>query len=338
MADQTLSAKALAGVFKGLIFTNHLSNYLSARDIRSFGQALNLPTTGIIHRRTLQIIHQRLLMIFEETDKLSEIKAIMQSTGACIAGSFVTSSVLNEDWGGDIDFFCPATKEDFTDESYDFKRNHIGNKIYDDAPVTPLEMHLRKTFDYQVTDYEHYAGCSDSIKVVRTYRDGYHGTTPLQAILVNTRKNTLHDWIFRNFDFSICKAIYYVDRQGRDRLKFANLDEIIDKHCSFEYTNRLLTSITRYHKYTARGFTISKDTLNLKYIVMTHPEVRLMYPLVTEYLTKYKVPLKGSRELSIRCEYKDCPATFCELPHFHYYGPLSDRIYLSLEANPIGID
>ena len=73
MTDQQLSARALAAIFRGLVFTNHLSNYLSARDIRSFGQALNLATTSIIHHHTIQIIHQRLLMIFEETDKLSEI-------------------------------------------------------------------------------------------------------------------------------------------------------------------------------------------------------------------------------------------------------------------------
>lgn len=124
------------------------------------------------------------------------------------------------------------------------------------------------------------------------------------------------------FDLSICKSIYYIDSQGRDILKFASLDDIIDKHCSFQYTNRLLTSISRHHKYSSRGFIITKDALNLNYIIMTHPEVKQRYPSMLEYLTKSKMQLSQVLPLSVDCPHEDCPARFCELLHFHYYGPL----------------
>lgn len=334
MADEMLSAKALALIFRGLVFTNHIAPQLNTIDIRSFGQVLNLMTTKLIHRRTLQTIEDRLTKIFT-IKGLESIKDIMRTTGSCIAGSFVTSSILEEDWNGDIDFFCPATEADFTHESYKFEINHIGNKIYDDAPITQLEMYLRDYFNSRVIDYEHYAGCSDAIKVVRTYEhDNSLSLVAVQAVLVNTSKDDLHDWIFRNFDFSICKAIYYVDPEGRSKVNILKLHDILDKRCDFHHTNRLLTSIARYHKYTSRGFSIYRDVKNLKQIVMSHPEVKMMYPPIIEYLTKYKISIEGSLDLSIECNCVDCPATFCGLLHCHYRGPFDGRVYLSLEACP----
>jgi len=81
-------------------------------------------------------------------------------------------------------------------------------------------------------------------------------TTHLQCILVDCHKNEMINFIKDEYDFDICKNVFWLDDQHQ--LYIHALYDIINKQTTFKYTTKIETSEKRKEKYEQRGFTFTQ--------------------------------------------------------------------------------
>jgi hypothetical protein len=87
----------------------------------------------------------------------------------------------------------------------------------------------------------------------------------VDVILLNCKKSykTLCNFVNEDFDFDICKNIYYYD--GNDNIVVNNLRQILTKETEFKIAHRFGKSVTRCKKFQSRGFTFTNlSTLTYK--------------------------------------------------------------------------
>ncbi len=62
------------------------------------------------------------------------------------------------------------------------------------------------------------------------------------------------DFIFKNFDFDICKNIYHRENNN-DNIVIHNIKDVLTKQTTFKIGTRFGSSVLRCEKYMKRGFT-----------------------------------------------------------------------------------
>ncbi len=184
-------------------------------------------------------VNKKLFEIFG--DKADEFKNIMAETNAVISGSFIIQKLLGGNYeNSDIDIYLPANRG-------------LGKSPFS-VPKTKFTNFFRKVMKWtNYTDNDHYGANISKylIEYVRTYKEnGYI----VQFIYLNVDNNinAVYDYIKMNFDFDICKNIYYYN--GEDNVILYNSDQIFNKYTEFKACERLCNSIERYYKYMERGF------------------------------------------------------------------------------------
>lgn len=175
-------------------------------------------------------VNEKLYEIFG--NYMQEFKDIMCKTHAAISGSFIIQSLLGTYYeNSDIDIYVPFNKS----------VSYINDFIL--KTTTPTKLSNDSAYalgmDYTI------------IKKVNTYTIN---NCIIQIIYLNVNNNidAVYDFIKNDFDFDICKNIYYYD--GNDNVILYNPHQLLNKYTEFKTSKKLGNSIERYYKYMKRGF------------------------------------------------------------------------------------
>lgn len=202
----------------------------------------------------LKKINTRLVNIFG--DKLPELKKIMSETNSVISGSFIVQCLLGEKWKSDVDFFV----------------SHESDQM-----MTKIDNFMLNTMSYDgkyVPAYSDIAGC-ERIKWTMDYyprrcddKNYSVSDSDIQIICIDVEKSydAMRDHVVNYFDFDVCKNMYYHD--GHDKLIVHDLEGILSRRTEFKFSNlgadkmnfdNIKSNISRYEKYTRRGFKFTND-------------------------------------------------------------------------------
>lgn len=190
-------------------------------------------------------IHTRLLSIFG--DKNLKFRKIIDDLGCVISGSFIIESILNEEWNdNDIDIFVPYCEKN---------KNHLDNFL----------TQCYKLDNYSPTNkYVNDFGTNSKKKTITWIKNFTVNGKTVQIINTSLPKYKLNDFILSNFDFDICKNMYWIEKCAC-KLHVNNITNIVNKQFHWNYTNNIIRSLQRSIKYSKRGFNIiyPKNLINI---------------------------------------------------------------------------
>lgn len=246
----------MENVLMGDPFYSNIIKYLNAIDLYKLTKVCTHyrnTMENYIEKNIIEEINKRLYEIFGAD--LPEFKKVLCDTNSVISGSFILQCILGEHWdNSDIDIYIPMK----------------GNNITQNMPASPNPISSVENFIYSKgikwvtfdSDVGYGKHINNTIHFVREYKNK-NMKYALQTILVNIDKNidTLYDFIKDNFDFNICKNIYYFDT--KDNIRIYKINEIMNKKTNFTVGYRLGSSIMRVKKYEDRGFQfLNKNNLS----------------------------------------------------------------------------
>lgn len=188
------------------------------------------------HHQIMKSINKKLTDLFGDADKF---KQTMKQTNAIISGSFLIQSILNEKYDGDFDIFIPLT------------------------PNNEHFMYQHNTFPFSLREQQ-YMG-EYNMKLIDNIVCFIKNNQKVEFIYLNTNNNvsSLYNFINTYFDFNICKNMYHYD--GTDNIFINNLDAILSKQATITTQFNVNSIVSRYHKYTNRGFNFTnKNQLSYK--------------------------------------------------------------------------
>ena len=210
-------------------------------------------------------------------DKVSKIKRFLNDNKVVLSGSFIIQAILKEDWDSDVDLFCESSKiypwyddviekvstlesnlrEDVVidatnDEMYHYLNQHYINHIENYLFSGKIKLQM---VEFNLSElYLHNGIYRDCNYGGRHVIDGY--PKELEIVVQNASKSRFNkaswDHIKSNFDFDICKCMYYIEN-GIEYLKIFNLRGLLDKIIDIDQINSF-TLHRRIEKYISRGF------------------------------------------------------------------------------------
>lgn len=235
---------------------NVLMEYMTTKemfDLAKYIGNMKLSNT-LINKNIVNNINLRLSLVFG--DKLDIFKKFLEDTKSFISGSFIVQCILDETYNGsDIDVYINKSK------SKDLLAYYEANNIcwFENA---------NESFNYDMSFYSNV-----SFDVNHYYINKYR----IQFILAEDPIAKLN-----LFDINICKNMYSIEN-GIGRISTNILDQLLEKKSDMNYvvkdydntmmdgrpnnTNFLLY-ISRYNKYTSRGFVLNKvipENIMIKY-------------------------------------------------------------------------
>lgn len=204
-----------------------------------YKESLNL---SIIKKQTIKEINKRYHNIFGE--HVMEFKRIVKDLECIVTGSFILQCILGLFWEGtDIDIYIKGSKGDYASNTLlDAFFVEVGYKICK-------------------TDCT-YSDCLSGIIEVRTY-DKINSLYKMQIIMI-MEEGTLHNYVINNFDFDICKNIYSIGKDDKEKLVIVKINDILSKKTAFSIKDqkRIDKNIERCTKYQERGFDfINRNTM-----------------------------------------------------------------------------
>ncbi len=241
----------------------HLFPYLLHQDIYLLSwcnKSLKLLIIDLLKSYLICKINNKLLQIFGNS--FLQFKQLLKESAVVISGSFVLETILDENYDGDIDMYqvgyCERYK--FSDlDKYMYTAGNISgstNMIEDDGWIhcygplfnTGSEI-IRKITNYTIN--------GKKVQIVHL-DDNCSNIENDEKQLINTntqitRFNKIRQHV-ADFDFDICKSIYYRDDKG-DHLEIDYIDNIFAKNTPFKFkTTGMVSSVGRAKKYSERGF------------------------------------------------------------------------------------
>ena len=190
-------------------------------------------------------LDKKFISIFENIESVNEFKNIMCKTNALISGSFIMQKILGENYKeSDVDIFLSSRQENILADFLDSKMELIGNiniSRYREQNSSLIE---------NVIDYE---------------KNGHK----IQLICIDVFPNItlVEGFIEEDFDFDMCKNVYYYNKNNCDKGKLViqRVDQILEKKTEFKISTKVGKTIQRYSKYKERGFTFTNlDNLSYK--------------------------------------------------------------------------
>lgn len=225
-------------------FFYHIIHYFSPKDLYNLIQTCKFYrefiTFNYFEQQIIVEINRRLYEIFG--DDLSGFKKMLKETKSVISGSFIIQCALEEYWeNSDIDIYIPM----------------IGNNITrtpNRNPKSDLEdfLHAKLAWCSWEAANRYGSDINSDIEFIREYKKE-NGKYKIQTILVKIDKgfDVLNNFIKNNFDFDMCKNMYYFD--GKDNISINNINEMLSRRTNFKTTRRLGSNILRCKKYMERG-------------------------------------------------------------------------------------
>ncbi len=233
-------------VLYGDVFWHNIINYLSPIDLYNLVQTCKYYEQNInmqhVKNNTIKQLNNKLSNIFGP--KLPEFKNILQDVNGIISGSCILQSILGEKWEkSDIDIFIPVRGNVITNTPSDNPKSEMDDFMFANGKMT----------DYDAANRYYSNICGRIIVWCRTYKIN---NQLVQVILINVenRINKMCDFIFKNFDFDICKNIYHRENNN-DNIVIHNIKDVLTKQTTFKIGTRFGSSVLRCEKYMKRGFT-----------------------------------------------------------------------------------
>ena len=241
-------------VLFGDVFWNNIINYLSPTDLHNLVQTCKFYEQNInmkhVKNNTITQLNKKLFDVFG--DKLSKFKTILQNLKGIISGSCVLQSILGENWKeSDIDIFIPVIGNNITKTSCNNEKSEMDDFMFTNG----------KMVKYEAANVYYSNICGRIIVFCRTFQINNHF---VQTILVNVNNNInkMCNFILDNFDFDICKNVYWFN--NNDNIMIHKIKDILTKQTTFKIGSRFGSSIFRCEKYMKRGFTfINPDNLQI---------------------------------------------------------------------------
>ena len=312
-----------------------ISEYLTYVDYDKLKQSY--PDSKSITTRSIKVmigsITSRLVEYFR--DEYTNFRHHLTQSHGIIAGGFIPKCLQDEPLDtSDIDIFLPL-------KSNEIHHTRPGGNI-----ITKLELYLEEVFTYKGYEASNRYGSDihddDTTKInwIRKYHLGRKhigdheriqgmkvveckDCVTVQVIQVNVTTEELSNFIKNSFDFSVCKSLYWVEND-LDRVDITDIEGIMKKKFKFEWSRRLGRTISRYHKYTEKGYDIELGNLDElfekirnvydKYCLTPDGSRIKIYDVIPEHLRDKVSWHKCYRSV-------DCPAKFCEKGHQHYSLP-----------------
>lgn len=258
---------------------NEIISHLARKELYHFSLTCSFYHDLINFKQIIiDTIHQRLKDVFEQDYK--KFVELMIANNGFIAGSLIIQAILNEHWlKSDIDIFVPVNV---------LREEYFAGNIY---TFNPLEDFL---YGLQYQGYEeisNYMGKNE----IKTHNDIYRVRSyvkldkpKIQIISVTGNYNFINEWT----DFEICKNSY-----NYQNLMIKNIISILNKTFTFHCTNLLEQSIRRYHKYTKRGFNITKIHYN---------ELKMYDQYHTKIITETMVSDNIKQFVDVKIKHKKC--------------------------------
>lgn len=216
-------------------------------------------------------VEKRLATILgKNSNELRDFRNALESTGAVIAGSFVTQCILGGKLraSSDIDIFV---SEDTYELLFAVLRKYM---CYKDEERLEME------------EYEEFS------ELVETVEEFEFGGTVFQVIQVGVEKDMIKQFVYDAFDFDICKCIYSIEG-GKAEVSYKDLNTILTKTCPFECTNRPVSTVERYYKYVKRGFTFTFGSIPITELFRDHVKESIPNFAASEVDESYLFQLLG---------------------------------------------
>lgn len=230
--------------------TNVLFHYL---DIKS----LMYIAPSCFDKWLINRIEHRLKCTFQ--DHYEEFRNILSENNLAISGSLIIQCILDEYWESDIDIVSIGN----------LTSGYGGSRIDSEVSkfLCSIETKINannETYNYlnsfDVSNIETYNVNGTDIQIIHY---GYDKIFPRTEHPQESKDEFIFMmWrnILDNYDFNVCKNIYYIEG-GISKVKIGSLDDIINKKIIIGKTN-VYSREKRIRKYTSRGFTFDREILN----------------------------------------------------------------------------
>lgn len=209
--------------------------------------SINWYKTCKVYMSVTKGIDKKFFSIFENVNDVNEFKNIMYETNALISGSFIMQQILGEKYeDSDVDIFLSS-------------RHKYAKKI-DDFLYSRMEL----TGDINIARYR-----EQNYSLITNVTDYEKNGHKIQLIYIDVFPDVIlvHGFIEEDFDFDICKNVYYYNEKnsGKGKLVTERVDQILEKKTEFKISTKVGKTIQRYHKYKERGFVFTNfDNLSYK--------------------------------------------------------------------------
>jgi len=261
-------------MFDGLLF-NELIHYLCPNDLIILLKLFPSKIKQILQAyetNSTEIIDNWFKLYFKT--KYPEFVKQMWKNKAIISGSFILQCIWNETWEeSDIDIFIPI-------QNVQLKNTNSQNGR---TPITLLEEFLytdhSNCYTYNASRYGSAFSRKD-LDVIRNYKRGQSkkrkstfgdslklnpctNSVIFQTILVKTSPtiSKITEFMYKNFDFNICKNVFYYDENGKAHIQLSNKYQIMTHQTEFNakiscdetFYKRIFIDLKRYNKYNHNG-------------------------------------------------------------------------------------
>ena len=171
---------------------------------------------------------------------------IIKKTNCVISGSLIIQCILEEYWDSDIDIYSSSSDNLVDVGSID--------------SISILEKYFYDNYEwmnkFKWENYHHTMGDDDKLKIrlIQNYMIPYTNIH-VQSIKIDVVNDicNIKEFIYKTFDFDICKNMYYF-KDNQPQLSIYNINQILNKQTEFKYAYRSDSSIGRMIKYSNRGF------------------------------------------------------------------------------------
>ena len=237
----------------------NLAQYLRPCELRALARehviSFDIISWELIQSAIIGEINRRLELIFGS--QTLSFKKILAKDGALISGSFIIQCILGTEWQeSDIDIYTSKYPRRLDFELINDDRSNIGPFLHGDCT-------------YPFTDrYVPRWSYADAFGVVTYTRKD---TPNIQVIIVDNPKDFIQD-----FDLQICRNAYRIDQNMHEFLDVSAFWDIWTMHTSIlSCVNmfqglvdvaKIIRTIKRYMKYSARGFTFTDSLPQLAQI------------------------------------------------------------------------
>jgi hypothetical protein len=196
----------------------------------------------------LKNINDRLKKIFTD-EQYVKFKLLLENNNAVISGSFIIQCILNEIWeDSDIDIFVKKNTHEFLYESDDVNYKKFC-----------LETFFCKCGFTFIKEDKNKSNYFYNLKYVVEIQTFIKDKNKIQIIFINENsEKSLENYIFENFDFSICKNTYSI-KNKTEILNIYDLNGILYKKFDFGFTSNNKKSMERYENYSQREFNKNKN-------------------------------------------------------------------------------
>lgn len=209
-------------------------------------EAVCLDTPNVV-----QLVEARLAKIVGAAT-YPHLRNALQESGGVLTGSFVLQCIIGESWpDSDIDVFIPVNPGFVT--PYNSQTSPLDNWLYSQGAV--LKDSIRPTFTSAGRYVDLLVGTEE--KKLAAIRDYAFCNKTFQLIhMTRTTSEAVCDFVCTDFDFSIVKNTFYIDKSGQPHWSVSDWNGIGARRCAFTVNQNIRSSLWRRHKYQERGFEI----------------------------------------------------------------------------------